>query len=155
MSSTRIFHSPLGRLRISGDEKGIFEVAFSTSDVESGPENIHVNLCIKELDEYFKGLRKKFTVSVYFKSGTLFQRKVWNALTGIEYGKTRSYMEIAEICSNPKASRAVGNANNKNPVSIIVPCHRVIGKNGELRGYGGGVDKKLMLISLEKDNSSY
>jgi len=102
-----------------------------------------------QLCEYFKGKRKSFDIPICF-SGTEFQNKVWKELLNIPYGKTRSYKDIAKEVGNEKASRAVGGANNKNPIWIIVPCHRVIGKNGELVGYGGGLKLKEFLLSIEK-----
>ena len=108
----------------------------------------HANECIKQLDEYFSGKRKMFDIDVILK-GTEFQRKVWNALKDIPYGVTVSYALIAEKTGDRKAARAVGNANNKNPVSIIIPCHRVIGSNGSLTGYGGGLWRKKWLLEHE------
>ncbi|NLY70869.1 MAG: methylated-DNA--[protein]-cysteine S-methyltransferase [Clostridiales bacterium] len=105
----------------------------------------------KQLDEYFMGNRFKFDLPL-FLSGTEFQLKVWKALESIPYGETRSYKQIAEAIGNPKACRAVGMANNRNPISIIIPCHRVIGSSGRLVGYGGGLDIKEKLLQLERDN---
>lgn len=103
----------------------------------------------RQLTEYFEGRRKNFDLPIEL-NGTDFQVKVWKALEKIPYGETKSYQEIAEEVASPKAFRAVGNANNKNPISIIIPCHRVIGKSGKLAGYGGGLDKKEYLLNLEK-----
>ena len=103
----------------------------------------------KQLSQYFSGERKIFDIPVFF-NGTDFQSKVWNELLNIPYGETRSYFDIAKAIGNEKASRAVGNANNKNPIWIIVPCHRVIGKNGKLAGYGGGIKLKEILLNIEK-----
>lgn len=102
----------------------------------------------KQLDEYFEGNRKKFDIPLLL-IGTEFQKKVWETLQTIEYGKTISYLEEAQRMKNPLAVRAVGTANGKNKISIIVPCHRVIQKNGTLGGYGGGLDRKKFLLSLE------
>jgi len=102
----------------------------------------------QQLDEYFAGTRKIFEIPLK-PSGTEFQTKVWDALKEIPYGETRSYKQIGEQIGCPKASRAVGYANNKNPISIIIPCHRVIGASGKLIGYGGGIDLKEKLLSLE------
>ena len=99
--------------------------------------------------EYLNGKRKSFDIK-YEINGTEFQKKVWKELTDIPYGETRSYKEIAVAVGNPKASRAVGMANNKNPIAIIVPCHRVIGSDGKLVGYAGGLDMKRALLTLEK-----
>lgn len=101
-----------------------------------------------EIKEYLEGKRKTFDVPLAPK-GTAFQQKVWNALRTIPYGETRSYSEIAEMIGNPKACRAVGMANNKNPIIIMIPCHRVIGKNGSLVGYACGLEKKEYLLNLE------
>lgn len=108
----------------------------------------HVNECIKQLGEYFSGEHKIFHIDVILK-GTEFQRKVWNTLKEIPYGVTVSYAMVAEKTGNRKAARAVGNANNKNPVSIIIPCHRVIGSDGSLTGYGGGLWRKKWLLEHE------
>ncbi len=101
-----------------------------------------------EIKEYLEGRRKTFDLPLA-PNGTAFQQKVWNALCTIPYGETRSYSEIAEIIGNPKACRAVGMANNKNPIIIMIPCHRVIGKNGSLVGYAGGLETKEYLLNLE------
>ena len=109
------------------------------------------DLAFLEIKEYLNGERKNFDFT-YNLTGTEFQKKVWTALALIPYGETRSYKEIAIVVGNPKASRAVGMANNKNPISIAVPCHRVIGTNGMLVGYAGGVRMKKTLLDLEKNN---
>lgn len=106
----------------------------------------------KEVVEYLEGKRRNFTLSLDLK-GTPFQMKVWKELLKIPYGETRTYKDIAEAIGNPKAYRAVGNALNKNPVLIVVPCHRVIGSNGQLTGFGGGIELKAWLLKLE--NSRY
>ena len=103
----------------------------------------------RQLSEYLKGERKTFDLPLNPK-GTNFQKCVWRALCDIPYGETRTYKQIAEAISNPKAVRAVGMANNRNPITIIVPCHRVIGANGKLVGYGGGLEMKEFLLRLEK-----
>lgn len=105
----------------------------------------------KELEEYFEGKRKEFDLPLE-QEGTEFQKRVWNALKKIPYGETRTYKEVAKIVGNEKASRAVGMANNKNNIPIIVPCHRVIGSNGKLVGYALGLDMKKYLLDLEKKN---
>jgi methylated-DNA-[protein]-cysteine S-methyltransferase len=101
-----------------------------------------------QLDEYFAGTRRDFTVPLSLK-GTEFQLRVWNALCNIDYGNTASYAEIAAAIGNPKAVRAIGGANHSNPVPIIIPCHRVIGADGSLVGYGGGLEVKTFLLNLE------
>lgn len=103
----------------------------------------------KELCEYFSGIRKDFTIPLSF-SGTIFQEWAWKALQQIPYGETRNYLEQATMLGNPKAVRAIGGANHHNPIAIIIPCHRVIGKSGKLVGYAGGVERKKWLLEYEK-----
>ena len=103
----------------------------------------------KELREYFSWTRRSFSLPLA-PAGTEFQKKAWEALSRIPYGETRSYKEEAILAWNPKAVRAIGGANNKNPIIIIIPCHRVIGKNGKLVGYGGGMERKVWLLEHEK-----
>lgn len=110
-------------------------------------DTVYTQLC-----EYFEGKRKLFNFA-YTLVGTDFQKKVWQALVTIPYGETRTYKDIAKQIGNEKASRAVGLANNKNPITIAVPCHRVIGSNGRLVGYAGGLEMKKALLSLEQKNS--
>lgn len=104
-----------------------------------------------ELKEYFSGKRKSFTVPLA-PNGTQFQRSVWQALGNIPYGETRTYQQIAEEIGKPKACRAVGMANRYNPIWILVPCHRVVGKDGGLTGYAGGLERKQFLLDLEQEN---
>ncbi|MDR2009714.1 MAG: methylated-DNA--[protein]-cysteine S-methyltransferase [Bacteroidales bacterium] len=106
-----------------------------------------------QLSEYFEGKRKIFEIPIK-PEGTEFQKKVWEQLLKVPYGKTKTYKELAESVDSPKACRAVGLANNKNPISIIIPCHRIIGSNGKLVGYAGGLDTKKFLLNLERDNSA-
>ncbi len=106
----------------------------------------------REVTEYFRGERSVFEVPLHLK-GTEFQLKVWNALRQIPYGETRSYSEVAQMIGNPQACRAVGGANNRNPVLLMVPCHRVIGKNGNLVGFAGGLDVKQRLLDFERGES--
>lgn len=108
----------------------------------------HLADIIRQFQEYFRGERRDFIFPLH-RIGTHFQRKVWDALLEIPYGETRSYSDIAERIGSPKGQRAVGSANNKNPLGIVVPCHRVIGKNGNLIGYAGGLGIKTMLLELE------
>ena len=104
-----------------------------------------------QLQEYFAGKRTEFDLPLSF-SGTEFQQQTWRALLTIPYGETRSYSEQAHLIGNPRAVRAVGRTNGLNPIGIVVPCHRVIGKSGELTGYAGGLDKKRFLLDLERKN---
>jgi O-6-methylguanine DNA methyltransferase len=133
-------------IKVTFDDLGINGVSF-TSVVN---EDIDTSSDIqKQFSEYEKGMRKVFDLPLHL-IGTDFQKKVWNALLEIPYGETRTYQEIAIRIGNPKAVRAVGGACNRNPVGIIVPCHRVIGKNGSLTGYAGGLSYKELLLKHEK-----
>lgn len=145
-----VYDSPCGRLKIGYTDKAIRYVLF-TDEKESGKPSALSELAASQLTEYFSGKRKDFDLPLE-PQGTEFRKKVWSALTEIPYGETRSYKDIAESIGNPKACRAVGGANNKNPISIIIPCHRVVGADGSLVGYGGGLDKKTMLLDLESKN---
>lgn len=144
------WNSPIGNLLIEEDDKGISRISFCGDDKFWGKENITPLLerAIEELDEYFRGQRTVFDVPLSL-NGTEFQKTVWRALQRIPYGETKSYSDIAIMVNNPKAVRAVGMANNKNPIMIMVPCHRVIGKNGKLVGYAAGLDVKKKLLELE------
>lgn len=145
------YKSPIGNIRIVGDEKNITLVDFS-EDYQQGedcPE--HIMKCAAQLEEYFSGQRKDFDIN-YFMKGTDFQKKVWAELARIPYGTTVSYKYIAEKVGSEKAVRAVGMTNGRNPISIIVPCHRVIGANGKLTGYAGGIWRKEWLLEHERKN---
>ncbi|AZI20118.1 bifunctional transcriptional activator/DNA repair enzyme AdaA [Chryseobacterium taklimakanense] len=158
------FETPLGTMIACADENGICMLEFSdrkalptelkeiskhfNANIIQG-ENPHFRTLESELAEYFEGKRKEFTVSLS-PVGTEFQKNVWEVLRKIPYGTTRSYLEQAQILGNPQAVRAVANANGLNKISIIIPCHRVIGKNGKLTGYGGGIWRKQKLLELEK-----
>ncbi len=107
----------------------------------------------RQIAEYFLGKRKKFDIPLSFDKNTPFRRKVYSNLLKIPYGKTATYKELAVMTGNPNASRAVGGALNKNPLLILVPCHRIVGSDGNLTGFAGGVDKKRFLIELEKNNN--
>lgn len=140
----------LGVIGIADNGEEIIEVFYN--EEERKGYIINETSLIKEthrqLELYLEGLLKEFDIPISFK-GTEFQIKVWNALLDIPYGETRSYKDISEKVGSPKAYRAVGMTNNKNPISIIVPCHRVIGASGKLVGYGGGIDKQQTLLDIE------
>jgi len=144
------YHSPIGIL-VLGEEEG-FLTRVSYQEQLKTPYVIEktplLHQAEQQLMEYFQGERTTFTLPLK-PMGTEFQKKVWQGLQNIPYGDTASYGDIAKEIGNPKGARAVGLANNKNPISIIIPCHRVIGKNGKLVGYGGGLEKKLFLLDLE------
>lgn len=145
------YNSIIGDIFISADENFLLSVKFVNHNFIENKENKIIRQTIKQLDEYFRGKRKKFELPLNPK-GTEFQKKVWLQLMNIPYGKTATYKDIATLIGNTNASRAVGNANNKNPIAIIIPCHRVIGSNNKLTGYAGGLDKKEKLLNLEKNN---
>jgi len=142
------YKSPIGKIRIRANESYITEVLFTDDFYKMDLIPHHVQNCINQLDEYFIGKRQKFTIEIN-PSGTEFQGRVWNELTRIPYGKTISYIELAKKLGDDKAIRAVGTANGQNPIAIIIPCHRVIGKNGSLTGYAGGLLKKQWLLEHE------
>ncbi len=146
------YQSPIGLLEIGGTDEGIQTVDFVETEPNSANTLANPLLlaeCISQLDEYFKGQRQNFSVKLDLH-GTLFQQNVWQQLLHIPYGKTTSYLEIARLIQNEKAVRAVGQANGRNKVVIIVPCHRIIQHNGKLGGYGGGVWRKKWLLEHEQ-----
>lgn len=143
------YNSKIGDIYITADENSLLSVGFKESTGTQTGKNDVIKAVVKQLDEYFSGKIKTFDLPLNSK-GSEFQKKVWKELQKIPYGETRSYKEIAAAIGNPKAARAVGNANNKNPIAIIIPCHRVIGSNRRLIGYAGGIDKKEILLKLEK-----
>ena len=145
------YNSIIGDIFISADENFLLSVQFVNHNFIENKENKIIRQTIKQFDEYFNGRRKKFELPLNPK-GTEFQKKVWQQLMKIPYGKIATYKDIATLIGNTNASRAVGNANNKNPIAIIIPCHRVIGSNNKLTGYAGGLDKKEKLLNLEKNN---
>lgn len=142
--------SPVGKLRIQSSEKGITSISVvdAMMDNQSRP-NEHINACITQLHEYFEGTRKSFDVALDFGNAPTFYQDVWKVLGIIPYGKTRTYYDVAKVLGNPKAVRAVGIANARNPIPFIVPCHRVIGKDGSLVGYANGLEMKQFLLNLE------
>lgn len=169
MSQTLMIKSyldiPIGHLRIIVSEKGIKNIHIikqgqletnELADIDSQTVEPHQTDLLektkKQLSEYFAGMRKQFDLPLDIQ-GTEFQKQVWLLLMDIPYGQTASYQQIAELAGNPKAVRAVGMANNKNRIPLIIPCHRVIGKNGDLVGYAGGLDIKKWLLDHEKQNS--
>ena len=146
--------TPLGRMTLQANEQGLLGAWFTTQTTqpddlgEQDDGHAILNQAALQLSEYFAGIRNQFDVPIAAK-GTVFQQQVWQALTTIPFGETWSYQQLADAIDNPKAVRAVGLANGKNPISIIVPCHRVIGKSGKLTGYAGGVERKAALLKLE------
>ena len=146
-----VYESQFGNIIIESDGSSItgIKTEKNTKPVGKKEANTLTDITAMQLKEYFTGKRKKFDVPLN-PQGTDFQRSVWKALQDIPYGKTRSYKQIAKAIGNPKACRAVGMANNKNPIWILIPCHRVIGSDGTLTGYGGGLEMKKRLLNIEK-----
>lgn len=150
MNNIFFYETELGIIGIRENNKSITNIYFSKVDTN---DNIYetdlIKKCFKQLKEYFEGSRIKFDLPLDIK-GTEFQKKVWNELLKIPYGEVKSYKDIAASIGNEKACRAIGMANNKNPIPIIIPCHRVIGSNGKLVGYAGGLNVKEKLLNIEK-----
>ncbi len=149
MKVQRIYQSPIGDLTIIASDKGLSYVGFYPKTVHPEGTNAHIAACEGQLNEYFAAERTTFDVPLDV-TGTEFQRRVWRCLMKVGYGDVKSYGWIAEQLGNPKAVRAVGAANGQNPISILVPCHRIIGANGKLTGYAGGLERKEFLLALEK-----
>lgn len=147
------YKSPLGYLEIKAQDGALVSVGFVNSIPSPNRQRLSslLNKACQQLDEYFAGKRKNFNLPLE-PLGTSFQQKVWQELQNIEYAKTKTYAEIACQIGKPKACRAVGQANNKNPIAIIIPCHRVIGKSGKLTGYAAGLEIKQKLLLLEQEN---
>ena len=148
-TGTVFYRAPFGVLAITYEDGAV--TALKRADETALPEdapNALTEAVFRQLDEYFTGTRTDFDFP-YRLHGTHFQEKVWAALREIPYGETRSYRQIAEAIGQPKACRAVGMANHRNPICIVVPCHRVVGAGGTLVGYGGGLDMKAALLELE------
>ena len=152
----RTMNSPVGLLTLVASEQGLAAILWEDEDPERVPlkplERDDKNPLLieteRQLTDYFAGKLKRFSIPLDF-NGTEFQKKVWTALTTIPFGETRSYRQIAEQIGNPKAVRAVGAANGRNPISIIAPCHRVIGADGTLIGFAGGLGAKALLLNIE------
>ena len=156
MRNLAFIDTKIGKLAIEENGRAITDVYIVNEEIEKDDsillkETDLLKEASKQIKEYFEGNRQNFDLLLEPK-GTEFQQKVWNALKEIHYGETKSYGEIAKMIGNEKAARAVGTANNKNPIMIIIPCHRVIGANGKLVGYSEGIDIKETLLNLEKDS---
>lgn len=153
----KTIQSPVGKLKLVASDKGLVAVLWQNDN----PNRVRLGELVKQdshlvlteaqrqLGEYFEGKRRNFSVALDMR-GTTFQRNVWEALLAIPFGETRTYRDVADRLGNARATRAVGAANGRNPISIIVPCHRVIGSNGKLTGFAGGLEVKAHLIELEQ-----
>lgn len=150
-----VYESPLGLLEIEASDRGVVAVRFAAGRKgrrpapASGEGARHVAACARQLDEYFRGARSSFSIPLDLR-GSPFDLAVWKRLVHIPYGRTASYGEIAASIGRPGAARAVGGANHRNPVVVLVPCHRVVGSDGSLTGYGGGLWRKKRLLDHEK-----
>jgi methylated-DNA-[protein]-cysteine S-methyltransferase len=145
---TDYMESPLGVIELKASDEGITQVIFCGDQRGAVKANDVTDCCKQQLTEYFSGERTRFDVKLDAQ-GTDFQKEVWQCLSEISFGQTKTYLDIAKRVNRPKGSQAVGGANGRNPISIIVPCHRVIGKNGSLTGYAGGLERKLWLLAHE------
>ncbi|MBT8318345.1 MAG: methylated-DNA--[protein]-cysteine S-methyltransferase [Lutibacter sp.] len=149
---TAYYKTPIGTAKIVGDNKGIIAITLLDDAIETStkiPKNLQN--CIVQLEEYFNGVRTDFTLKLN-PQGTDFQQRVWNELLQVPFGKTRTYLEQSKKLGDPKAIRAVAAANSKNPIWIVIPCHRIIASDGSLTGYAGGIWRKKWL--LEHENPS-
>ena len=152
MTDSYTFHTPIGFLTIREEEQKLTKLFWEANSVQTMKNELHSDFLYEvytQVNEYLTGRRKQFDVPLKYQ-GTQFQQSVWQELQKIPYGQTRSYQEIAIGIGNEKAVRAVGQANNKNPIMIIIPCHRVIHKNGDITGFACGVEVKQYLLNLEK-----
>ena len=153
----KVIKSPVGKLKLVASDNALVAILWE----KDSPRRVRLSELVRndrhpvlveterQLSEYFSGKRRTFSIALDLK-GTRFQRDVWEALLAIPFGETRSYGQLAKQLGNPRATRAVGAANGRNPVSIIVPCHRVIGSSGKLTGFAGGLETKAHLLALEK-----
>jgi methylated-DNA-[protein]-cysteine S-methyltransferase len=154
----KVIPSPVGKLKLIASDKGLVAILWE----DDNPRRVKVGALVenqnhpilveteRQLREYFEGRRKSFSLKLDLR-GTKFQNDVWEVLRGIPFGETRSYGQLARQLGNPQAVRAVGAANGRNPISIVVPCHRVIGASGKLTGFAGGLETKAHLLELERD----
>lgn len=155
-----LFDSPLGPMLLAASPQGLAGVWFQSQ--RHGPDAAHISqwpadashpvlqAAVQQLEAYFQGQRQAFDLPLDWSAGTAFQQRVWQALLGIAHGQTRRYGELAQQIGQPTAARAVAAAIGRNPLSIVVPCHRVLGADGSLTGYAGGLDRKAALLALER-----
>ena len=147
------YQTPVGEICIVEEDNFILKIKFREDVHDAKMETPLIKKTYNQLMEYFKGKRKNFDIPLKLK-GTAFQKRVWAALQTIPYGEVWSYKHLAEAIGCPKGCRAVGNANNRNPIPIIVPCHRVVGIDGELVGYAGGINLKRQLLDIEQNETT-
>jgi methylated-DNA-[protein]-cysteine S-methyltransferase len=157
----KVMQSPVGKLKLIASDKGLVAVLWENDPprrvrLDDLVEDRHHPILLeteRQLGEYLAGKRREFTIALDMR-GTLFQKDVWNALLAIPFGETRSYLQLATRLGNPRATRAVGAANGRNPLSIVVPCHRLIGSSGKLTGFAGGLETKARLLRLEEQGNT-
>lgn len=150
---TAFYHSPIGWIRLEAEDEALTGLCFAAKEgAAAAPLPGILRDALRQLDQYFRGRRTKFELALR-PAGTPFQRDVWKALARISFGETSTYKAVAAAIGRPAAVRAVGAANGGNPISIIIPCHRVIGADGRLTGYGGGLDRKEWLLRHESGGS--
>jgi methylated-DNA-[protein]-cysteine S-methyltransferase len=148
------YRSPIGVVEIVGTGECVTAVNFVRRRPPGTTRGVRaLRAAVKQIDEYFRGKRKEFSLALH-PEGTEFQKKAWKELVRIPYGATAGYGQVASAMGKPKAGRAVGQANHRNPISIVIPCHRVIGSDGRLVGYGGGLWRKEWLLAHERKNAS-
>jgi methylated-DNA-[protein]-cysteine S-methyltransferase len=152
MTLSTMFHSPVGPLVLEGDDTRLTRLGFDGPTSPQGDAESVASAAI-QLEQYFSGDRTEFELDIEL-DGTPFERRVWEEVRAIPYGETATYAEIARRVGRPGASRAVGRANGRNPIAVIVPCHRVIGSDGSLTGYAGGIELKRTLLDLERRAAS-
>ncbi len=144
-----LFSSPVGSLTLEGNERALTRLGFGPTGAPAGGNEHALAATIAQLEQYFAGRRTDFDLDLDL-AGTPFERRVWDAVRAIPYGETATYAEIAGRLGSPSACRAVGRANGRNPIAVIVPCHRVVGSDGSLTGYAGGLEMKRALLDLER-----
>ena len=148
---TTYYQSPIGPIEIVGTTEGIVSITFvENTSINDSEVPLFLKECVDHLNDYFEGTPRKFSLRLQM-TGTEFQKQVWKELMHLSFGETKSYGHIAGLIGNPKAVRAVGSASSKNKIAIVIPCHRVIGSDGSLTGYAGGVWRKAWLLRHEKN----
>jgi methylated-DNA-[protein]-cysteine S-methyltransferase len=153
MTFSTMFHSPAGAVVLEGDDHSLTRIGFGEPSAPQGEAEAVASAAI-QLEQYFAGERTEFDLDLDLR-GTPFERRVWDEVSAIRYGETATYAEIARRVGSPGACRAVGRANGRNPIAVLVPCHRVVGSDGSLTGYAGGLDMKRALLDLERHGKLY
>ena len=150
MTKSKFMNTPIGLIAVRADDDAILAIEFVDQREETEADSPLLERAVDQLEEYFQGARTRFSLPLAPR-GTQFQQQVWQQLLSVNYGQTASYADIARSIGRPKTMRAVGAANGRNPISIVIPCHRVVGSDGSLTGYAGGLARKSWLLALETD----